>query len=384
MHALPIAGKLVYEIGYGSTGKERFIMTNTGKYIINVRSHADMVEGHGVLSAGKEQIRLVQEGLADRFTVIDNCKKGGDITHYHTVNLGYFLTLPLAKLHGRTVGYVHFLPETIDGSLQLPRAAKAVFYRYLIAFYKSMDALVVVNPVFIEKLAAYGIPREKITYIPNYVDDREFHPVSADEKRTLRKSYGLDPDRFTVVCAGQLQTRKGVLEFADLAAKMPDIQFLWAGGFSFGKMTDGYEEISKLLEQHPSNLIFTGIVPRGAMNGIYNLGDVMFLPSYDELFPMTILEAMSCQIPLLLRDIEVYQDILFDFYCKGKTQNEFESLLRRLQNDPAFYAAAKDGAKRGHAFYGKAHVLSMWDSFYTALATAPVLHPARHGKRVPA
>lgn len=52
--------------------------------------------------------------------------------------------------------------------------------------------------------------------------------------------------------------------------------------------------------------------------------------------------------------------------------------------DPAFYAAAKDGAKRGHAFYGKAHVLSMWDSFYTALATAPVLHPARHGKRVPA
>ena len=32
------------------------------KYTINMKSHADMVEGHGVLSAYKEQVRLVKEG----------------------------------------------------------------------------------------------------------------------------------------------------------------------------------------------------------------------------------------------------------------------------------------------------------------------------------
>lgn len=359
-------------------------MKQTQKYVINVRSKADAVEGHGVLSAGQEQIRLVSEELSDRFDIRQDKKLAGDITHYHTVNLGYFLGLPLAKMCGKTVGYVHFLPETIDESLKLPKIAKAVFYRYLIMFYKSMDALVVVNPVFVNKLAAYGIPRDKITYIPNYVDEREFYEVSAAEKRAIKSRYGIAPEAFTVVCAGQLQTRKGVIDFADMARRMPDIQFLWAGGFSFGKMTEGYEAISGLLESHPDNLHFTGIVPRTEMSAIYNMGDVMFLPSYNELFPMTILEAMSCNVPLLLRDIEVYPDILFDFYRKGKTQGEFESVLRRMKDDSAYYECARDAARRGHNFYSRQHVLAMWDSFYTTLATAPAAHFARHKRRVTA
>ncbi|MEG1874099.1 MAG: glycosyltransferase family 4 protein [Angelakisella sp.] len=356
-------------------------MTDTGKYIINVRSSADMVQGHGVLSAGQEQIKLVREGLSGRFQICEDNKCSGSITHYHTVNFRYFLELPLAKLSGKAVGYVHFLPETIDGSLQLPKIAKAVFYRYLITFYKSMDALVVVNPIFVDKLVALGVARDKISYIPNYVDDQQFHPVAPAEKRRLRVAYGLEADRFTVVCAGQLQSRKGVMEFADLARRMPDLQFVWAGGFSFGKMTDGYAEIGRLLEHHPSNLHFPGMIPRESMNGLYNLGDVMFLPSYSELFPMTILEAMSCNIPLLLRDIDVYPKILFDFYRKGSTQEEFEAELRRLQSDPECYTRAKDAAKRGHAFYSKEHVLTMWDTFYTALATAPEFRFLKHRKR---
>lgn len=45
--------------------------------------------------------------------------------------------------------------------------------------------------------------------------------------------------------AGQVQTRKGVLDFVDVAKKSPDVQFVWAGGFSFGRITDGYEELKK-------------------------------------------------------------------------------------------------------------------------------------------
>ena len=358
-------------------------MAHSKKYQIRVCSGAGAAQGHGVLSAGQEQISLVREGLSEHFSVCTGHGLLGDIYHYHTVNLRYFLGLPFAKACGKTVGYVHFLPETIDGSLRLPGIAKAVFYRYLIAFYKSMDALVVVNPVFIGKLEAYGIPRAKITYIPNFVDDCAFHPVPAEEKRNLRLALGLEPERFTVVCAGQLQTRKGVLDFADLARRLPDVQFVWAGGFSFGHATDGYPEISRLLKEHPANLLFTGIVPRERMNGIYNMGDVMLLPSYDELFPMTILEAMSCHLPVLLRDIPVYPDILFDFYRKGLNQAEFEEELRALQSNPDHYAAAQRASAQGHAFYSREHVLSMWDDFYTALAKQAAPHPLHSGKGVP-
>lgn len=53
------------------------------------------------------------------------------------------------------------------------------------------------------------------------------------------------------------------------------------------------------------------------MPQFYQLGDVMLLPSYDELFPMTVLEAMSCGKPILLRDLSLYQVILDGYYLKA-------------------------------------------------------------------
>ena len=62
---------------------------------------------------------------------------------------------------------------------------------------------------------------------------------------------------------------------------------MWAGGFSFGKISEGYEEIREAMKHAPKNIKFLGIVDREKMNEVYNMADVMFLPSYEELFPMT-------------------------------------------------------------------------------------------------
>lgn len=338
------------------------------KYVINMKSAASKIKGQGVGSAYEEQVNLVTTGLADRFHVVINKQKPGNITHYHTVNLPFYLSIPFAKKKGVTIGYVHFLPETMEQSLKLPLFAKKFFYKYLLSFYKSMDYLVTVNPYFIDRLAAYGVDPKKVSYIPNFVNDKEFYPYSTEKKRLARKNWGLDPDRFTAVGAGQLQTRKGIFDFVECAKRLPDIQFIWAGGFSFGKITDGYEDILKLTENPPPNLKFTGIVDRSKMNEIYNLGDVMFLPSFEELFPMTILEAMNCKVPLLLRDIPIYENILFDYYVKTPDLDGFEQMLLKLKNDPEFYQKATGDSWRGHEFYNRAHVLSMWDEFYTTRA----------------
>ncbi len=335
---------------------------------INMLSSADKVKGQGVGSAYLEQVRLIEETLPGDFRVCRNKPKLCDIMHYHTIDLPFLLSVPMAKLHGcSTVGYVHFLPETVDTSLRLPWLAKQVFYAYMIHYYKSMDALVTVNPWFIHKLADYGIPKERVTYIPNFVSNETFYPRSAAEKNALRDQYGIDRDVFTVLAVGQWQVRKGFFDFIRTAERLPDVQFVWAGGFSFGVITDGYDEIKRVVKNPPPNVKFLGIVPREEMNDVYNLADVMFLPSFDELFPMTVLESMSCGVPILLRDLELYEDILFDYYLKGSSVDEFVSHLRRLRDDPAFYREAKEKSGEGAKFYSREHVAAMWKSFYNGL-----------------
>lgn len=336
-------------------------------YKINMMSKADMVKGHGVLSAHDEQVALVKEELKDLFRVEENGKAPSEITHYHSINPGFYLSIPFRKRQGSTVGYVHFLPETVDNSIRLPRLARKIFYKYMLSFYKKMDYLVTVNPYFIDVLETYGISREKVTYIPNFVSDEDFYPLTMDRQKMIRKEYGIEEDKFTVLCVGQLQKRKGVMEFVDIARKMPEMQFVWAGGFSFGKITDGYEEIRQMMKHLPANVKFLGMVDREKMNDIYNMANVMFLPSFEELFPMTILESMNCGIPILVRDLDIYKPILFDYVLKGESREEFQILLKRLQNEPDFYMEASHKAFEGHEFYSREHVGKMWRDFYIGI-----------------
>lgn len=344
-----------------------------GKRVItvNMLSKADQVKGHGVLSAHDEQVRLVKECLSGTVEVYENSWKRCDVTHFHTINLTFMFRIPLAKLKGSAVGHVHFLPETVEKSIRLPRLFKRVFYGYLIFYYKRMDALVTVNPYFINALQAYGIKRERISYIPNFVSHEDFHPLDTSLKGGLREKYGLAKDTFTVLCVGQLQARKGIADFIEVAKRMPGTQFVWAGGFTFGPISSGYDETKEILAHTPENVHFLGLVDRGSMNEVYNLADVMFLASFEELFPMAILESMNCGLPILLRDLREYREVLFDSYLKGNSVDDFVSHLDRLQHDQDYHREAVRMSLKGSEFYRKENVSAMWKDFYLKAANRP-------------
>lgn len=334
---------------------------------INMLSSADKVKGQGVSSAYLEQVNLVKEGLKNEFDVKINSLERCDIMHYHTIDLDHYLSLPIYRPNGATVGYVHFLPETMDESLELPSIAKKSFYQYMISFYKNMDYLVTVNPCFIKKLGEYNIDAKKVSYIPNFVSIENFYPYTLQQKLQARDNLEIDSEKFVVLGVGQVQSRKGINDFIEVAKSLPDIQFIWAGGFSFGAITDGYKELKKVMDNPPSNVRFMGIIERNQMNELYNIADVMFLPSYAELFPMTVLEAMNTKLPIVLRDLDIYPDILFDFYLKGKDNSEFKNIIEKLQADKNFYNLYSNKSWRGHNFYSKENITKMWSNFYNRI-----------------
>lgn len=330
------------------------------KITINMLSQADKVDGQGVGSAYLEQVELVKEN--NDFEVLINSKKRADIIHCHTINLPHYIRM--TSDNSVTVAYVHFLPDTLDGSIKLIKGASKIFRKYVVSFYKMADYLVVVNPIFIPELARYGIKKEKIIYIPNYVSRTSFYKLKNKEIDKLKDKYGLDKNKFTVLGVGQVQTRKGVKDFIECALALPEFEFVWCGGFSFGKITDGYDELKKIMDNPPSNVKFVGIIPRSEMNNMYNICDVLFMPSYNELFPMSILEAVNIGKPLLLRNLDLYVEILFGNYIKGKNNKDFIRELKKLSTDKEYYNKYSACSSEISNFYCKEHVAALWDEFY--------------------
>ncbi|MCI1659244.1 MAG: glycosyltransferase family 4 protein [Lactobacillus delbrueckii] len=330
---------------------------------INMFSQADSVAGQGVGTAYLELIRLLRTHLVDDFYVTINKYGRSDLTHYHTINPTYFAN-SFSPARGRKIGYVHFLPDTLEGSIKLPGVAKKVFYQYVIDFYKRMDQIVVVNPIFIDKLTEYGLDRNKIRYIPNFVAKSEFYEQTQAKKNATRQELGIPQDKFVVFGDGQVQARKGVDDFAKLAEANPDYQFIWAGGFSFGKITDGYDHFKQLVENAPKNLTFTGIIDREKLVDYLNMADLFLLPSFDELFPMSVLEAFSCGTPVLLRDLDLYRAIIDGYYLAGKDSAEMNEQLRFAATHPEVLARQQELSRKASQQYSEDHLAEIWRDFY--------------------
>lgn len=331
---------------------------------INMLSQADKVPGQGVGSAYIEQVNLVKEGSKgkDLFDIYINDNKVRDIQHHHTIDLANFLKMRNNKVIN--VSYVHFLPHTLNGSIKLPKPIFAIFKKYVIAFYKKADALVVVNPIFIDELAQYGISKEKIYYIPNYVSKETFHPLSEKERKATKEKYHIPLDKKVILSVGQIQHRKGVLDFIEVAKAMPEYLFVWCGGFSFKNITDGYKELQDVVDNPPANVRFLGIIPREDINAIYNIADILFMPSYNELFPMAILEAVNSHVPLVLRDLELYQDILFNKYLAARDNEEFIKDISELLTDKKMEKKYREFSKEISEHYSKEVVYQQWEDFY--------------------
>jgi len=331
------------------------------KVSIRMLSAATSVSGQGVGSAYVEMVKLVRD-QDDIFEVYEKGQKGyAQISHVHTVNPSY-----LFKVNKRHVNvmYVHFIPTTLDGSIRLPKPIFWIFKKYVRYYYRRADEMVVVNPIFIKPLVELGIKEENITYIPNYVSKENFFKQDSKKIEETRKAYGIDKDAFVVMGCGQVQTRKGVKDYIECAKRNPDKTFVWAGGFSFGAITDGYDELKAIMENPPANVKFIGIIERSKMNDIFNMCDMLFMPSFDELFPMSILEAANTGKPILLRNLELYEGILWDLYDRAADVDGFDKEIKKLASDKAFYEEYAKKSEGIATFYSKEHVASMWREYY--------------------
>ena len=323
-------------------------------------SAAESAKGQGVASAYREQVSLVKK--IDIFDVAINSKSSNfDIYHIHSPNPTFRMRMNKKHLN---IMYVHFIPAKNHESIKLPKLLERIFDSYVESFYRKADELVVVNPCFAGDLIKLGVSEDKITYIPNFVNHDKFKPIPEEEIRKLKDQYGIPQDKFIVLGCGQIQTRKGIDDFVETAKRNPNMFFVWVGGFSFGRIMHGYYKYKKMLKNLPQNMINIPILDRECMNGIFNCCDVLFMPSYMELFPMTILEAVNIFKPVLVRDLDLYEPILFGKYAKGSNVEEFTNELIKLKDNLTYYDEQSNNARFVSDFYNEKMLTNIWREYY--------------------
>lgn len=333
------------------------------KLSVNVVSESVFtVKGHGVHTAFEEHVHALK--TYTDYSVHVNSKQPSDIVHVHTVGPYSWRKFRLAQ-RGRVIN-AHVTPGSFIGSLRFAKLW-APFARWYLRFvYNKADHVICVSPDVEKELRVLGV-HKPMSVVPNMIELKNFKRPAEHELETLRRHFHIPADKPVIVCAGQVQPRKGVGDFIIAAEQMPDYHFLWIGGTPFGNLGEKTADMMRLMDNAPENVTFTGVVELPTARKLYHLGDIFWLPSYQETFGLVVIEAAACGLPVILRDIPVYKDIFEGTYLMGDSNHVFIRLLKELIEKPAMYKKQQKLSNELALKYSSQHLVTRYVQLYRTL-----------------
>lgn len=142
----------------------------------------------------------------------------------------------------------------------------------------------------------------KLHVIPNGVDLSHFGPPR--DRRSVREQFGLPSEGAVVGMVGRATPGRGMAPFVGLARllapMMPDVSFLLAGGAAFPDERMDYEHLERQAAEVGQRMVLTGYLndPLSA----YQAMDVFVHLADPEGFGLSVVEAMSCGLPVVAYD----------------------------------------------------------------------------------
>jgi 1,2-diacylglycerol-3-alpha-glucose alpha-1,2-galactosyltransferase len=285
------------------------------------------VKEHGVHTAFLQTKKMLE---AQGVEVVVNSFEKADITHAHTIG-PYSLTHMIRDK--KKVASAHVIPESFEGSLILTDYWLSAGKTYLRYFYDKADLVLAVAPKVKESLEKLGV-NTKVEVFPNPIDVKNFKK-NEDIRKKIREKHNFLQKDFIVLSVGQVQSRKGVLDFMEAAKKLPKIKFVWVGGKPFGKLTKTDKELETKLKSPLQNVLFVGSIKVKEMPEYYNLADIFFMHSYQENAPMAILEAGATSLPLVLRNLPEYKMLYKEGYLSLE-EDDFVNIISKLKENDGY------------------------------------------------
>lgn len=302
----------------------------TKKITVNMVSESEFsVQGHGVHTAFVEITKALR--ARDDVDVRVNSNEPADIVHVQTVGPYAIRRLISKKYKARFIS-AHVVPASFVGSLRGAKFWAPLSPIYLKWVYSRAHKVLACSGLVKVDLDKMKVP-EVVTFY-NSIDMANY-ATTAEDRAAAREQLGIGPDEFVVVGNGQVQPRKRVDILIDMAERHPEMRFFWAGGIPFKNLGAEAGKMQHLMENHPSNMTITGVIPLEDVKAYYQAADVFVLPAEQENHPMCVLEAAGAGLPIVLRDIPNYKDTFKDDALLAATDGDFETLILSVRDDPS-------------------------------------------------
>ncbi len=234
-------------------------------------------------------------------TLVDSAEEA-DVVHINTVlPNSYRLAKKLRKAGKPLVYHAHSTKEDFRNSYIGSNIVAGLFKRWIMSCYTKGDVIITPSEYSKGLLKGYGIKKD-IFAISNGIDLEDYQ---RDEKsgREFRKKYGFSDEDKIVMSVGLLIKRKGVHDFVEIARRLPQYKFIWFGSANL-KLVG--REVRNAVKNAPKNLTFAGYVDKPALQAAFSGSDLFLFPTYEENEGIVVLEALAMKIPVLLRNIPVY------------------------------------------------------------------------------
>ena len=144
----------------------------------------------------------------------------------------------------------------------------------------------------------------RIRTIHNFIDDRHVSRLSDQERREVRRSFGVDDEETLVAAIGTVHPKKGQLHLIrglpKLIEQAPNARLLVVGDMNSSDYVGMVKAEAEALGVD-SRVIWAG--RRDDVARILQACDLSVLASLEENLPLAILEAMAASIPVVATDV---------------------------------------------------------------------------------
>ena len=220
-------------------------------------------------------------------------RSGARIVHVCGVSYWPFWENAYYILVSRLLGYrvtLHYL-----GALDLYYSSRGKNERTLVRMVLRWPQKIILLSEKVRILAATFLGIDRLSVIPSNVDVTQFD--GNDDEPSMKDGIvrvlfvgGVDP------------FRKGVYDLLDAAAivvkKNPDVRFVMSGGDSFQEVEKRWRELG--LDGYVE---FLGWVPEDEKAKVYQLADILVLPSHNEGLPYVVIEALASGLPIIASSV---------------------------------------------------------------------------------